>query len=130
MWFDNESYYFVFLWFALIIGIVGSISNACVLSVLLDGKLRKQTSNILIINQVCFDLLTGVIVVTSYSLKLKMGTDTSYMVEWGEVVCVLFLGDGLLYFSLGWSSCNLELIAIERYFKIVHSVKHRNHFKR
>ena len=45
-------------------------------------------------------------------------------------MCAMFLGDGLVSICLNAAAFNLVMIALERYVKIVHPVKHRSHFQK
>jgi hypothetical protein len=48
----------------------------------------------------------------------------------GYLLCLILSGEQLMWFGLNSSAVNLVSITVERYVKIVHSIWHKNHFKR
>ena len=120
------------LYCVVFIGFAGSLANGVVLFAFLDKNLRKQTKNVLLIAQVFFDFLSCVLMTVSYIVKIPIANDSrnQLVVTWGRAVCILFVGDGLFYVAANCTAANLAMIALERYFKIVHPIGHRNHFRR
>ena len=52
------------------------------------------------------------------------------MSKWENAICAMFVGDGLVSICLNAAAFSLVMIAVERYVKIVHPVKHRSHFSK
>jgi len=119
------------LLFTLITGGIGCLANGTVLIALVaDKKLRKYSSMFLIKYQVGLDFVACVLLVVSYALKVGLDENADRTRRWGNVVCMLFVGDGLVTIAMYAAAANLAMIALERYVKIVHSVKHRNYFRK
>ena len=124
-----SSAYTIIIWFVLITGAIGCVANGLVFLVLvIDKKLKKHSSTFLIKYQMVADFISCGVLVISYLLKLIQNGDGETMKRWGKVICMLFIGDGLVYFALNSATTNLGLIAFERYMKIVHAVVHRKLF--
>ena len=119
----------VFLSSVVIIGLVGLVANGFVLMALMKKKLRRQTSNILTINQVVVDLIACLSVIISYVLRIEI-INLSFVGTLGDFVCIIFMREGWCYTMIQTSITSLQMIAIERYLKIVHPVQYRNYFRR
>ena len=119
------------LWFVVFTGTVGCFANGVVLAALIvDKKLRNNASTLLIKYQIGLDLVACVLLIVSYSLKMKLWYSQDTMKKLGNAICGMFVGDGLVTICLNAAAFNLVMIALERYVKIVHPVKHRSHFKK
>ena len=116
---------------AVITGVIGCFANGSVLFLLVvNKKLRKQSSTFLVKFQIVVDLFSCLILIVSYALKLMLDVGGTRMKRWGLAVCILFVGDGLAYTSAYTATTNLGFIALERYVKVVHAVKHRTYVRR
>ena len=108
----------------IVVGIVGFFANILLIMALCYSKKdRKSTANILIVNQSTVELSACAMLVVRSSIKLR-----SYYLSgwWGELLCKLE-DNGLFQVSfVNSSTAAIVLITIERYFKIVHPVTHRN----
>ena len=112
-------------------GCIGCLANGFVFLLLIsDEQLRKFSSPFLIKFQICIDFVSCIILVISYAMKLVLNGNGETMKRWGSIVCMLFIGDGLVYTALYSTTTNLGVIAFERYIKIVHAVKHMTYFRK
>src|SRR6218665_1596039 len=116
----------IFFSFVILIGIIGCVANGLVFSVLLSPKIRTQTSNLLIINQVAMDLYSCILLIVSYVLRLPRLHLTG---GWGWFLCVFFQNDMLTFVGLTGSIVSVAAITAERYFKVVHPITHRKNFR-
>src|SRR6218665_1956481 len=116
----------IFFSFVILIGIIGCVANGLVFSVLLSPKIRTQTSNLLIINQVAMDLYSCILLIVSYVLRLPRLHLTG---GWGWFLCVFFQNDMLTFIGLTGSIASVGAITAERYFKVVHPIAHRKNFR-
>ena len=123
-------YYFAFLTSVVLVGAIGFLANALVCVALFSrAKHICHARNILLVAIVCTDSLASFSVVVNYSMRLGLfGVELTG--TWGSILCTVFLSDNFLYFLGNTASVFIGIIAFERYVKIVHSVKHRNYFKR
>ena len=119
-----------FRWCVLVAGLIGLLANALVVFALSSKALQKRTSNVLIRSQVFFDLLVCACLMLSYGYRVWFNTIPLGSNSLGNFICIAVSGNGLLAVAMSTSLANLGIIAFERYAKIVHSVKHRNYFKR
>ena len=120
----------IILWFVVFTGMIGCLANGSVLIALVaDKKLHKYSSTFLVKYQIVLDFVACVLLVVSYAVKVAQDGRADTTRRWGNVVCMLFIGDGLVSVAMYATAANLAMIALERYSKIVHSVKHRIHFK-
>ena len=119
------------LWFVVFTGTVGCFANGVVLAALIvDKKLRNNASTFLIKYQIGLDCIACLLLIVSYSLKIKLWYSPDTMRKWGNTMCAMFVGDGLVKMCFNAASFNLAMIALERYVKIVHPVRHRSHFQK
>src|SRR6218665_34856 len=116
----------IFFSFVILIGIIGSTANGLVLRVLLSPKLRTQTSNLLIINQVAMDLYSCILLIVSYVPRLSR---MHLIGRSGWFLCVFFQNDMLTFIGLTGSIASVGAITAERYFKVVHPIAHRKNFR-
>jgi len=109
---------------------VGIVINTVVLAVLILARREYgSTVNTLIINQCAMDLYTCV------SIVLERVVILTYVIAYrgnqlvDNIVCIT-LGS-ILFPSIGVTSekIGLVVITLERYFKIVHAVAHRKHYR-
>ena len=119
-----------FRWCVFVAGLIGLLANALVVVALSSKTLQKRTSNVLIRSQVFFDLLVCACLMLSYGYRVWFDTIPLSSNSLGNFICIVVDGNGLLAVAMSTSLANLGIIAFERYAKIVHSVKHRNYFKR
>src|SRR6218665_405325 len=120
---DDMSTFFTFV---ILIGIIGCIANGTVLRVLLSTKIRTQTSNLLIINQVAMDLYSCILLIVSYSSRLLR---LHLKGRSGWFLCVFLQNDMSTFIGLAGSIGSVEAITAERYFKVVHPIAHRKNFR-
>ena len=121
----------IIIWFVVFTGVIGCLANGSILVAwAVDKKLRKCSSTFLVRYQICLDFASCGLLVVSYVLKLELDDNADRMRRWGDVMCMLFIGDGLVTIAITAATVNLVWIALERYAKIVHSVKHRIYFRR
>ena len=109
----------------LIIGIIGTAANGLVLYALVASKQHKK--HMLIVNQNALDLYSCIFLIITYGLKLfKIHLSGSL----GYWLCMLLFSENLLWCGVYGSFCNLIVIAIDRYLKVVHPVWSRNHLRK
>jgi len=110
---------------ALVIGIVGTATNALILYSMVASKQHKK--HVLIFNQNVLDLVSCVLMIITYSLKLSniylRGTV-------GYLLCTLVFSESLISATVTGSIINLVTITIERYLKIVHSAWSQTHLRK
>jgi len=112
----------------LLIGAVGLTSNGLVLYILITNVSRKQSTNLLIMNQIALDMFACLFLIVCYAIQL---TKKSYLTGALRLtICFLFESDMTTFVGLTGSICSLVFIALERYFMIVHPIPHRKHFKK
>ena len=112
-------------------GALGCCANGLVLLQLFASKrLREHPSYFLIKFQIFLDFTACVLLVVSHSLQIVWDGNAEVMRKWGNAICVLFVSNGLMYIVLYAATTNLAIIALERYVKVVHPIKHRNTFRR
>ena len=122
---------YVQLWINVTTGALGCCANGVVLSLLLAAKkLRVHPSYFLIKFQILLDFMACVLLTISYSFELVRNGNAEVMRRWGNAICILFVSNGLVYIMLYAATTNLVIIALERYIKVVHPIKHRNIFCR
>jgi len=99
------------------IGVIGTAANGFVLYALVASKQHKK--HVLIFHQNVLDLFACISLVLTYSVKLcniYLAGSTGY---W---LCMLFVGDKVIWLVSYCSVINLAIISIERYLKVVHPV--------
>ena len=87
---------------------------------------KKRAINLLIINQNLLDMSSCILVVISYSIRLRpyVGGVLGYF------ICIIFDSDGAVYSTLNASVINLIILTIERYLKVVHPFWSKKNLKR
>ena len=112
---------FYFQCAVVVIGVVGTATNALILYALAHKK------HVLIVNQNAIDVFSSFFLTVTYSLKLcniyLKGTT-------GYWLCTLLLSESLSYSGMVGSSINLAAISVERYLKIVHRTWSKNHLRK
>ena len=112
----------------IIIVSIGMLANGVVQTLyILDKKLRKGTSNLLLRNQTMMDSIACVVLLSTQILLAKGTTATTTAGRW--LLCLLINSSTIFTGTIFAANIGLVVIAIERYAKIVHSVSHRNHFR-
>jgi hypothetical protein len=91
------------------------------------SQATKKMMNVLLINQVTIDLYCSIMIIVTYSVNL---THIYFIGTSGYVLCLMVSGEQLMGIGLNSSAINLVVITVERYIKVVHSVWHKNRFKR
>ena len=112
---------FYFHCVVLIIGVVGTATNALILYALVASKQHKK--HVLIVNQNALDLFSSFFVVATYSLKLcniRLSGSVGY---W---LCMLLFSNSLTHSGTIGSAINLASISVERYLKVVHPTWSKN----
>ena len=114
--------------FGLVISIIGSVANTVVLTVLTLAR-REYGSNVntLIINQCVMDLFACVSVVILHVLARGFAIRDNQIAS--NIVCVVVEGGVLASFGATAGKMGLVIISFERYFKIVHAIAHRKHYR-
>ena len=100
-----------------VIGVVGTATNALILYALVASKQQKK--HVLIFNQNVLDLFTCIFIVISYSSKLCNIHLTGSVGYW---LCILLHSDCLIWCGTNGSVINLASITVERYLIVVHPV--------
>jgi len=106
---------FYFMSAVVIIGVVGTATNALIIYALVASKQHKK--HVLIVNQNALDLFASSFLTINYSIKLCNIYLTGSSGYW---LCVLILSGSLQYCGLIGSEINLAIVSVERYLKIVH----------
>jgi len=114
----TEFYFYCAL---LVIGVVGTATNALILYAMVASKQHKK--QVLIFNQNVLDLFSSFSMVVTNSLKL---CDIYLTGSVGYWMCVLLLNDCLVWCGTNGSIANLVFITVERYLKVVHPVWSKN----
>ena len=106
---------------------LGSLANGFVLlSLLCARQSRRKNINVFIIHQTTLDLLACLFLILTVIFR-SLET-TSITARW--VICLLFETNTVVAVASYSSIVGLVVITAERYVKIVHSVIHRNHYRR
>ena len=105
----------------IIVGVVGTATNALILYALVASKQHKKL--VLIVNQNALDLFSSFFMVVTYSLKLCNIHLTGSVGYW---LCTLLLSENLIWCGTYGSVISLASITVERYLKVVHPVWSKN----
>jgi len=108
---------FYFQCVALVIGVVGTATNAVILYALVASKQHKK--HLLIVHQNVLDMFSSFFIMIVYSLKLCNIYLTGSIGYW---LCTLLLSESLIWWGTIGSAINLAFITIDRYTKVVHAV--------
>jgi len=106
---------FYFQCAVVVIGVVGTATNALILYALVASKQHKK--HVLIVNQNVLDLFGSFFLTITHSLKLCNIYLTGSTGYW---LCTVLLSESLSWCGLLGSTVNLAIISVERYLKIVH----------
>jgi hypothetical protein len=87
----------------------------------------KKMMNVLLINQLLIDFYTCLMIVATYGVNLA---DIYLSGTSGYALCLILSGEQLMWIGLNSSAVNIVVITVERYIKVVHSIWHKNNFKR
>jgi len=119
----------VLITFGLVVSIAGILANTLVLAVLILARREYGSSvNTLIINQCAMDLFTCVSIVIVYVVMLTHGfVYNNQLVD--NILCVAVHSGTFTTFGVTAEKIGLVVITLERYFKIVHAVAHRKHYR-
>jgi len=107
------------------IGIIGTMANGFVLYALVASKQHKK--HVLIFHQNVLDLFACISVFISYAVKLcnvYLAGSTGY---W---LCMVLVGDKVIWLVSYCLVINLAIILIERYLKVVHPVWSKKNLRR
>jgi 7 transmembrane receptor (rhodopsin family) len=105
------------------------LANVVVLIALLSNRqLLKSTTNVYICNQTIIDSLACMSLMIANLLQI-LGQSVSVPTVDRKLRCLLFDSGNILTTTVYASQAGLVVITIERYFKIVHPIKHHNHFR-
>jgi len=107
------------------IGVVGTAANALILYAMVVSKQHKKY--VLVFNQNSLDLYSCFILVITYIVKL-CNIHLSGTV--GYYLCVILVGECLLWCGTTGSVINLIAITVERYLKVVHAIWSRNKLRK
>jgi hypothetical protein len=109
-----------------VIGSVGTVANGYVLlTIILCKELRKNITNVFICNQTIIDCLACIALAITMLLQ-KMAVSSSAVGFSKQFLCWFFDNTGFLGSAVYASKFSLVIITLERYFMVVHPVKHRN----
>ena len=112
----------VMKWVYFVIGIFGIAANLGVIYVFTSSKqMRQHLPNLFLINQSVADLWSAMFIIASV---FKDPHAKLYGIA-GELVCRLWLSNNFLWIGFVASLYNLVVLTVERYFEIVHPVKHK-----
>ena len=106
---------FYFQCAVVIIGVVGASANGLIVYAMVASK--QHTKQLLIFNQNVFDLCSCILLVITFALKLCRILLVGTLGYW---LCVLLIGQGLLWCSINGSAMNPMSITVERYLKVVY----------
>ena len=126
---------FVFRSCVITIGLLGTLLNGSVLCGLRGKVLTKQRANWLIVNQCALDLYSSAILVVTNAFKRN---DPLYQGRWGDVACLLFGSEMLIWIGLEAStaelagSCGSHVVfvaftCVSHVFSCVFRTKHVKH---
>ena len=106
---------FYFQCAVVVIGVVGTATNALVLYAMVVSNQHKK--QMLIFNQNIFDLCSSLFLILIHTLKLFNIYLTGTLGYW---LCMIIYSENLLWIPLTGSLINLLSITVERYLKVVH----------
>jgi len=105
---------FYFSCLVLVIGVVGTVSNALIIYALVASKQHKK--HVLIVNQNVLDLFSCIMMVITYLVKL---CNVPLIGSTGYWLCMLLYSESLIWCGTVGSSVNLASITVDRYLKVV-----------
>jgi len=114
----------------MIVSSIAVIANALVLLVLVRARRQFGSSvHTLIANQSAMDLFAAAFTIPSFIMMLTGGFPYNGDRIIDGAICVIFEGVTLTAVGLTAEIFGLMVITLERYFKIVHAVAHRNYYR-
>ena len=118
----------VFLGCVIVMGFVGSLTNGWVCYVLTWAEWKKRGSvNLLILNQICIDLLTSVFLVVTYGIKFN---NHYHSALFGFGVCAVFFNEMIIWVGYYASTTCIVMIDFEKFTKVIYPMRHKRHFRR
>jgi len=112
---------FYFQCAVVVIGVVGTASNALILYAFYASKQHKK--HVLVVNQNVIDFFTSLFLAITYALIL---CDFHLTGVGGNWFCMLLLSENPLWATLFASKINLMSVTIERYLKVVYPTWSKN----
>jgi len=116
---------FYFQCAVVVMGVIGTATNALILYALVASKQHKK--HVLIVNQNVLDVFGSFFLTICYSLmlcKVYLNGSTGY---W---LCTLLLSESPIWCGIIGSTINLATISVERYLKIVHRTWSKKHLRK
>jgi len=108
-----------------VIGVIGTATNALILYALVVSKQHKK--QMLIFNQNVLDLFSSVFLIISYAVMLC----NFDLARWyGPWLCKLMYGEFFIWVGTNGSIINLGMITVERYLKVIHSAWSKKNLRR
>ena len=108
---------FYFQCAVVVIGIVGTATNALILYAMVASKQQKK--HVLVFHQNVVDLISCFLLVITYAVKLSNFYLTGLIGYW---LCMLIMSENVLWYAILASKANIVFITIERYLKVVYPV--------
>src|SRR6218665_2029684 len=112
----------------IVFGLVGVVGNCFACAIIVGHRpLRTRLANYYVINQCALDLIVSLLLLTN------MTTFTNYKISLnagGMIDCYLWKSRVLLLGFMTSSLFNVVALTIERYFEVIHPIKHKIYFSR
>ena len=121
---------FYFQYVMIAIGVIGMVANALVLYALIACHLReskKRGVNLLMINQNILDLLSCLLLIITFSVRVRNIYLTGAL---GYYLCTILTSENAIHCTMYASIINLMSITVERYLKVVHQFWSKRNLKR
>jgi hypothetical protein len=113
----------------ILIGVTGTVINGFVIFVILaSAELRKNATNLFIGNQTAIDAVACIALTVTVTIQTA-GISKYDVGLKRRILCWFFDNDGFLGAALCASKFSLTIITLERYFKVVRPVQHRNNLR-
>ena len=116
---------FYFQCAVVVIGVVGTATNALILYGLVASKQHKK--HVLIFHQNVLDFISSLLLIITYALKLCNFYLTGVGGYW---LCQLLLNENIIWCVIVASKVNLTFVTIERYLKVVYSTWSKNKLRK
>ena len=111
-----------------VFGFVGVVGNCFACAIIIGHRpLRTRLANYYVINQCALDLIVSLLLLTN------MTTFTDFRISLnagGVITCYLWKSRAFLLGFMASSLFNVVALTIERYFEIIHPIKHKIYFSR
>ena len=87
---------------------------------------KRGSVNLLILNQLCLDLITCTFISVVYILL----SQNIYLSDgsWGYWLCATVFNEVFVWLGLNGSATGIVLVAFERLFKIVYHIQYKKYF--